>query len=98
MSDRFYPHILSHTRSSKNSTTITKATHHTHHQRPYNRVIPKALSINMRLDYRVCMKDNTFVNHPPKVTVPTDNRPLVAPIYQSVKFSFGDSKETLRNL
>src|ERR1700682_4159469 len=44
------------------------------------------------------MKDNTFVNHPPEVEVPADNRPLVAPIYQSVKFSFDDSAETLRNL
>src|SRR6202171_5618851 len=44
------------------------------------------------------MKDNTSANHPPKVDVPADNRPLVAPIYQSVKFSFDDSAETLRNL
>jgi cystathionine beta-lyase/cystathionine gamma-synthase len=44
------------------------------------------------------MKNNTFVNHPPEVKVPEDNRPLVAPIYQSVKFSFDDSSETLRNL
>ena len=44
------------------------------------------------------MKDNTFVNHPPQVDVPADNRPLVAPIYQSVKFTFDDSAETLRNL
>jgi cystathionine beta-lyase/cystathionine gamma-synthase len=44
------------------------------------------------------MKKNTFVNHPPEVAVPADNRPLVAPIYQSVKFSFDDSGETLRNL
>src|SRR6202020_3107426 len=28
--------------------------------------------------------------------VPQDNRPLVAPIYQSVKFSFDDTNETLR--
>jgi cystathionine beta-lyase/cystathionine gamma-synthase len=32
------------------------------------------------------------------VAVPTDNRALVAPIYQSVKFSFDDTRETLRNL
>jgi len=44
------------------------------------------------------MKDNTFVNHPPNVELPPDNRPLVAPIYQSVKFTFDDSQETLRNL
>ncbi len=44
------------------------------------------------------MKDNTFVNHPPAVAVPADNRPLVAPIYQSVKFSFDDVGETLRTL
>jgi cystathionine beta-lyase/cystathionine gamma-synthase len=42
------------------------------------------------------MKDNTFVNHPPEVPLPPDNRPLVAPIYQSVKFSFDDTEETLR--
>jgi len=44
------------------------------------------------------MKSNTFVNHPPQVDVPADNRPLVAPIYQSVKFTFDDAAETLRNL
>ncbi len=44
------------------------------------------------------MKRNTFVNHPPEVEVPADNRPLVAPIYQSVKFSFDDAGETLRYL
>ena len=44
------------------------------------------------------MKDNTFVNHPPAADVPADNRPLVAPIYQSVKFSFDDTAETLRYL
>src|SRR5271155_2899456 len=45
----------------------------------------------------VCaMKNPTFVNHPPAVEVPADNRPLIAPIYQSVKFSFDDTAETLR--
>jgi cystathionine beta-lyase/cystathionine gamma-synthase len=44
------------------------------------------------------MKNNTLVNHPPDVALPTDNRPLVAPIYQSVKFSFDDTDETLRYL
>jgi hypothetical protein len=34
------------------------------------------------------MKPPTRVNHPPAVDVPADNRPLVAPIYQSVKFTF----------
>jgi cystathionine beta-lyase/cystathionine gamma-synthase len=43
------------------------------------------------------MKQPTLVNHPPAVVVPQDNRPLVAPIYQSVKFSFDDVDETLRN-
>ncbi len=42
------------------------------------------------------MKNTTLVNHPPDVAVPEDNRPLVAPIYQSVKFSFDDANETLR--
>lgn len=50
------------------------------------------------LDYLLLMKDNTFVNHPPAVEVPADNRPLVAPIYQSVKFSFDDVAETVRYL
>jgi cystathionine beta-lyase/cystathionine gamma-synthase len=50
------------------------------------------------LDYLCCMKDNTRVNHPPGVAVPADNRPLVAPIYQSVKFSFDDTAETQRFL
>jgi cystathionine beta-lyase/cystathionine gamma-synthase len=44
------------------------------------------------------MKDNTLVNHPPAVAVPSDNHALVAPIYQSVKFSFEDTGETLRYL
>ena len=44
------------------------------------------------------MKNNTLVNHPPAVEVPADNRPLVAPIHQSVKFSFDDAAETLRYL
>ena len=44
------------------------------------------------------MKNNTFVNHPPPAELPPDNRPLVAPIYQSVKFSFDDTDETLRYL
>ncbi len=44
------------------------------------------------------MKRDTLVNHPPAVTVPADNRPLVGPIYQSVKFSFDDTAETLEHL
>jgi cystathionine beta-lyase/cystathionine gamma-synthase len=50
------------------------------------------------LDYGWLMKDNTRVNHPPGVAVPADNRPLVAPIYQSVKFSFDDTAQTQRFL
>jgi cystathionine beta-lyase/cystathionine gamma-synthase len=42
------------------------------------------------------MKNTTLVNHPPAVAVPEGNRPLVAPIYQSVKFSFDDTDQTLR--
>lgn len=41
------------------------------------------------------MRKRTRVTHPPAVTVPVDNRPLVAPIYQSVKFTFDDVAETL---
>jgi cystathionine beta-lyase/cystathionine gamma-synthase len=44
------------------------------------------------------MKKNTRVNHPRDVKVPSDNRPLVAPIYQSVKFTFDDARETERYL
>jgi cystathionine beta-lyase/cystathionine gamma-synthase len=50
------------------------------------------------LDYRGTMKNNTRVNHPPDVALPADNRALVAPIYQSVKFSFDDTVETQRFL
>jgi cystathionine beta-lyase/cystathionine gamma-synthase len=42
------------------------------------------------------MKPPTRVNHPPTVKVPEDNRPLVAPIYQSVKFTFDDIEESER--
>ena len=38
------------------------------------------------------MKKRTRVTHLPDVEVPSDNRPLVAPIYQSVKFTFDDSE------
>jgi cystathionine beta-lyase/cystathionine gamma-synthase len=38
-------------------------------------------------------QDATRLNHPPEVRVPEDNRPLVAPIYQSVKFTFEDIEE-----
>jgi cystathionine beta-lyase/cystathionine gamma-synthase len=44
------------------------------------------------------MKNNTRVNHPSAVKIPADNRPLVAPIYQSVKFTFDDTVETERYL
>lgn len=42
------------------------------------------------------MKRHTRVNHPPAVSVPADNRPLVAPIYQSVKFTFDDIEQSER--
>jgi cystathionine beta-lyase/cystathionine gamma-synthase len=42
------------------------------------------------------MKKRTKVAHPPPAPVPPDNRPLVAPIYQSVKFTFDDVGETRR--
>lgn len=37
------------------------------------------------------------VNHPPKISVAADNPPLVAPIYQSVKFTFDEPAEALRH-
>ncbi|MBV6422699.1 MAG: L-methionine gamma-lyase [Steroidobacteraceae bacterium] len=44
------------------------------------------------------MKKPTRVNHPPAVPVPADNRPVVAPIYQTVKFEFESVEETVRTL
>ncbi len=43
------------------------------------------------------MKKTTLVVHPPEVKLPEDNRPLVAPIYQSVKFEFDDIDEASRS-
>jgi len=40
------------------------------------------------------MKKRTRVVHLPEVMLAPDNRPLVAPIYQSVKFTFDDVGET----
>ncbi len=42
------------------------------------------------------MKGRTRVNHPPDAIVPADNRPLVAPIHQTVKFAFESLEETMR--
>lgn len=42
------------------------------------------------------MKPDTLTNHPPQVSVAADNPPLVAPIYQSVKFSFDELSEAER--
>lgn len=44
------------------------------------------------------MKKPTRINHPPEVPVPPDNRPVVAPIYQTVKFEFESVEETVRSL
>lgn len=44
------------------------------------------------------MKDRTRNVHPPHVRPPADNAPVVAPIYQSVKFAFDTVAETLRSL
>ena len=44
------------------------------------------------------MKKSTRVNHPPAVDVPAGNRPLVAPIYQTVKFEFDTLADTERYL
>lgn len=44
------------------------------------------------------MRKRTRVNHPPAVELPPDNRPLVAPIYQTVKFEFDNAEETERYL
>jgi len=44
------------------------------------------------------VKKETLVNHPPPAEPPAGNRPLVAPIYQSVKFEFEDLEHTLAHL
>ena len=44
------------------------------------------------------MKKPTRVNHPPPVELPPDNHPVVAPIYQTVKFEFDTLEETERYL
>jgi cystathionine beta-lyase/cystathionine gamma-synthase len=44
------------------------------------------------------MKQPTRLNHPPEVKVPEDNRALVAPIYQSVKFTFDNVEESQRHM
>ncbi len=44
------------------------------------------------------MKKSTSVNHPPAVEMPAGNRPLVMPIYQSVKFDFETLDDTLEFL
>jgi cystathionine beta-lyase/cystathionine gamma-synthase len=44
------------------------------------------------------MKKPTRVNHPPRIDLAPDNHPVVAPIYQSVKFEFDDLDETTRFL
>jgi cystathionine beta-lyase/cystathionine gamma-synthase len=44
------------------------------------------------------VKKTTRVNHPPPVQVPAGNRPVVAPIYQTVKFEFETVEDTLRAL
>jgi cystathionine beta-lyase/cystathionine gamma-synthase len=42
------------------------------------------------------MKKRTRVTHLPEARLPPDNRALVAPIHQSVKFTFDDVEETQR--
>src|SRR5579871_2493422 len=44
------------------------------------------------------MKKPTRVNHPPAVPLPADNHPLLAPIYQTVKFEFETLEATERFL
>ena len=39
----------------------------------------------------------TRLNHPPEPELPPGNRPVVTPIYQSVKFEFDTVEETVRN-
>ncbi len=44
------------------------------------------------------MKKTTRVNHPPRVGLAPDNHPVVAPIYQTVKFEFDSLDETMKAL
>jgi cystathionine beta-lyase/cystathionine gamma-synthase len=44
------------------------------------------------------MKKTTRVNHPPAAPMPPGNHPVIAPIYQSVKFAFDSVDDTLRAL
>jgi cystathionine beta-lyase/cystathionine gamma-synthase len=44
------------------------------------------------------MKKSTRVNHPPLVELPPGNHPVVAPIYQTVKFEFDTLEDTERYL
>jgi cystathionine beta-lyase/cystathionine gamma-synthase len=44
------------------------------------------------------MKKPTLLNHPPDVSPPPGNRPITAPIYQSVKYEFETVDDTLRML
>ena len=44
------------------------------------------------------MKKTTGVQHPPEVPLPPGNRPLVMPVYQSVKFDFENLDDTLEFL
>jgi cystathionine beta-lyase/cystathionine gamma-synthase len=44
------------------------------------------------------MKKPTLVNHPPRVDLAPDNHPVVAPIYQTVKFEFDSLDETMKAL
>jgi cystathionine beta-lyase/cystathionine gamma-synthase len=44
------------------------------------------------------VKERTRLVHPPQVILPEDNPPLVAPLYQSVKFEHATVAETLRSL
>ncbi len=42
------------------------------------------------------MKQDTRIQHPPRVELAADNQPLVQPIYQNVKFEFDTIDETVR--
>lgn len=44
------------------------------------------------------MKKETRVNHPPRADLPPENRPVVGPIYQTVKFEFDGLDQTLEYL
>src|SRR6185436_6964210 len=65
--------------------------------RPVSRA-PRRGCLLVGIGFAESMKKPTLVNHPPETTPPQGNQPVIAPIYQSVKYEFDTIDETLRML